>query len=49
MNAYRYRCGAGHEISSPLPLSFCPMVVRGCPCRGDLVRIGPGSRKAVEA
>ncbi len=42
---WHYRCDRGHQIiNAPRPKDACPVVARGCPCRGTLERFGPGSR-----
>lgn len=46
MNTYRYACSEGHWISTPKPLDHCIAFDKGCPCKGELKRVGPGSRKA---
>lgn len=43
---YSYDCTSGHFIQADAPVSQCPAYDCGEPCRGDLVRVGKGSRCA---
>lgn len=42
--AYQYECTRGHLVQGPGPSTRCPVVARGVPCPGELVRFGPGSK-----
>ena len=44
MSDLAYRCSRdpAHRVTSPKPMDTCPAVVRGRPCRGELVQVGGG-------
>ena len=44
MTIYVYECSKGHRIETTHPLPGCVVRVHGRPCRGELKRVGPGSR-----
>lgn len=41
---FMYKCSEGHEIISPFEQKRCLAIVKGSPCKGKLVRFGPGSK-----
>lgn len=40
---FEYRCSNGHDLAGDKPVTVCPAVVRGEPCKGTLVRVGKGA------
>lgn len=38
-------CSNDHVFSWPETTDKCPVYVKGCPCPGEVKRVGPGSRK----
>lgn len=40
-----YECSEGHAIAAAHELSNCLAYFRGSPCKGELKRVGRGSRK----
>lgn len=42
----QYTCSNGHDIWSVELPAKCPVYRHGCPCKGSLKAVGPGSREA---
>jgi hypothetical protein len=41
---YIYLCSNNHDIASNKPVTACPVISKGSPCKGTLKSIGAGSR-----
>lgn len=36
---HTYRCGRGHVVSATQPITRCPGLVKGVPCKGKLAAV----------